>query len=52
MMGVSCIFYILLFQKFEKIMEGVKKNEPNAIEVRIDSTMTREEVVAKVLQNV
>ena len=37
---------------FEKLMEGVRENEPNTIELKVDSTMTRDEVVDKVIKEV
>ena len=37
---------------FEKLMEGVQENEPNTIELKVDSTMTRVEVVDKVIKEV
>ena len=37
---------------FEKLMEGVQENEPNTIELKVDSTMTRDEVVDKVIKEV
>jgi len=37
---------------FEKLMEGVKENEPNTIELNVDSTMTRDEVVAKIFEKI
>ena len=33
---------------FEKIMEPIGEDEPNTIEVKVNSAMTREEVVAKI----
>ena len=33
-------------------MEGVQENEPNTVELKVDSTMTREEVVAKIFENI
>ena len=33
-------------------MEGVQENEPNTIELKVDSTMTRDEVVDKVIKEV
>jgi len=41
-----------MFDHFEKIMEGVQENEPNTIELRVDSAMTRDEVVAEIIQRV
>ena len=31
-------------------MEGVQENEPNTIELRVDSAMTRDEVVAEIIR--
>jgi len=41
-----------LFDHFEKIMEGVQENEPNTIELRVDSAMTRDEVVAEIIRKI
>ena len=52
---MSCLTVSLsltFFQHFEKIMEGVQENEPNTIELRVDSAMTRDEVVAEIIQRV
>ena len=47
--------FSLHFQRFAKAMEGmgdVEKAEPNTIELKIDTSMTREEVVAKIKNSV
>jgi len=36
----------------EKIMEGVKENEPNTIEMNVGSSMTKDEVVAEIMQRI
>merc|ERR1719427_995517 len=41
-----------IMDQFEKVMEGVKENEPNTIELRVNSSMTRDEVVTKIFQKV
>merc|ERR1711936_1541724 len=41
-----------LMDQFEKVMEGVEENEPNTIELRVNSSMTRDEVVSKIFQKV
>jgi len=41
-----------LFDTFEKLMEGVQENEPNTFEFKVDSGMTRDEVVDQVIQKV
>jgi len=41
-----------LMDHFEKMMEGVQENEPNTIDLKVDSSMTREEVVAKIFEKV
>ena len=41
-----------MMDAFERIMEPVGENEPNTIEVKVTSAMTREEVVAKILEEV
>ena len=33
-------------------MEGVQENEPNTFELKVDSGMTRDEVVDQVIQKV
>ena len=48
----STILNYSCFQHFESIMEGVQENEPNTVELKVDSTMTREEVVAKIFENI
>ena len=40
------------FQHFEKLVEGVQENEPNTFEIRVDSSMTRDEVVAQIIEKV
>ena len=49
-----CMLYFKkhVFQTFEKLMEGVQENEPNTIEMKVDSAMTRDEVVAEIIQRV
>merc|ERR1712013_273498 len=41
-----------IMDHFESIMEGVKENEPNTVELKVDSTMTREEVMAKIFEKI
>ena len=33
-------------------MEGVLENEPNTIEIKVDSAMTKEEVVNEIIKRV
>ena len=40
------------FQQCDKIMEGVEENEPNTIEINVGSTMTKDEVVAEIMQRI
>jgi len=37
-----------LMDHFEKLMENVQEDEPNTIDMRVDSSMSKEEVVAEV----
>jgi len=39
-----------MLDEFEKLMEGVKEDEPNTIELEVDSKMTRNEVVKEILR--
>jgi len=41
-----------LMDHFEKLMESVQENEPNTIDMRIDSKMSRDEVVAEVYKKI
>ena len=41
-----------MMDTFERIMEPVGENEPNTIEVKVNSAMTREEVVATISEEV
>jgi len=41
-----------LMDHFENLMEGVQENEPNTIELKVDSTMTKDEVVAKIFEKI
>ena len=41
-----------MMDAFEKLMEPLGEDEPNTIEVRVSSAMTREEVVAKISEEV
>ena len=41
-----------MMDAFEKLMEPLGEEEPNTIEVRVSSAMTREEVVAKISEEV
>jgi len=41
-----------VLDQFDKVMEGVRENEPNTIELRVGSTMTKDEVVAEIMQKV
>jgi len=41
-----------LFDHFENRMEGVQENEPNTIEIKVDGAMTKDEVVAEVIERV
>jgi len=41
-----------LFDYFENRMEGVLENEPNTIEIKVDSAMTKEEVVNEIIKRV
>ena len=45
-------FLIILLQHFEKLMEGVQVGEKNTIEVKVNSNMTRGEVVDKIIKDV
>jgi len=39
-----------LFDHCEKFLEGVQENEPNTFEMRVDSAMTRDEVIDKIIE--
>jgi len=41
-----------LMDHFENLMEGIQENEPNTIELKVDSTMTKDEVVAKIFEKI
>jgi len=41
-----------LMDQFEKIMEPVQEDEPNTIELKVDSVMTRDEVVVKIFEKI
>ena len=45
-------FSLFCFQHFENLMEGVQENEPNTIELKVDGTMTKDEVVAKIFEKI
>ena len=51
-MIVYLTFCLFCFQHFENLMEGVQENEPNTIELKVDSTMTKDEVVAKIFEKI
>ena len=45
----SCSYFTkIMLQHFEKLMENVQEDEPNTIDMRVDSSMSKEEVVAEV----
>ena len=39
-----------MLQLIEKLMEGMEEDEPNTIELKVDSLMTREQVISKIMQ--
>jgi len=41
-----------LMDHFENLMEGVQEHEPNTIELKVDSTMTKDEVVTKIFEKI
>jgi len=41
-----------IMDQFEKVMEGMQENEPNTIELSVNSSMTKDEVVTKIFQKV
>ena len=45
-------FSLLCSQHFENLMEGVQENEPNTMELKVDSKMTKDEVVAKIFEKI
>ena len=52
LLSFSILVTFTFFQHFEKIMEGVQENEPNTIELKVDSAMTRDQVVAEIMHKV
>ena len=39
-----------MLQQIEKMMEGVEEDAPNTIELKVDSLMSREQVISKIMQ--
>ena len=47
------MFYITqYFQCLGSLVEGAQENEPNTVEIRVTKTMTKQDVVDKVLQEI
>ena len=40
------------FQLFDSRIEGIQENEPNTFEVKVTKSMTKQDVVDKILQEI
>ena len=40
------------FQLMDRLIEGVQEKEPNTVEVKVTKSMTKQDVVDKILQEI
>ena len=43
---------IRYFQRVESLIEGIQEKEPNTVEIKVTKSMTKQDVVDKILQEI